>query len=89
MSTTFTKDGAATLDYTVDWSAFLGTDTIATAVVTTPAGLTELSEVTTPTKVTVWLSGGTVGQSYTVVCRITTVAGRIDERSILIRVRDK
>jgi len=85
----FVKDSAATLEYVFDWTAWLGTDTIATALVTTPAGLTEASESNTTTKVTVWLSGGTVGQSYTVVCRITTVAGRIDERSLLIRVRDK
>ena len=86
---TYTKDPGATLDYTVDFTAWLGTDTIATASVTTPPGLTEASESNTTTKVTVWLSGGTVGQSYTVTCRITTVAGRIDERSLLIRVRDK
>jgi len=85
----FTKDSAATLDYTFDFTAWLGTDTIASAVVTTPTGLTEASETNTTTKVTVWLSGGTVGQSYTVTCRITTVAGRVDERSLLIRVRDK
>jgi len=84
-----TKDPQSTLDYSWDWAPWLGTDTIATALVTTPAGLTELSEATTTTKVTVWLSGGTVGQSYTVTCKITTVAGRIDERSLLIRVRDK
>jgi len=86
---TYTKDPGATLDYTIDFTAWLGSDTIATALVTTPAGLTEASESNTTTKVTVWLSGGTVGQSYTVTCRITTTAGRVDERSLLIRVRDK
>ena len=85
----YTKDPQATLNYGWDWSAWLGTDTIASAVVTTPVGLTAAGQVNTATKVTVVLSGGTVGQSYTVACRITTVAGYIDERSLLIRVRDK
>lgn len=85
----FTKDPAATLEYVFDWTAFLGTDTISVAVVTVPAGITKVSEATAAGKVTVWLLGGTVGQSYTVTCKVTTVAGRIDERSLLIRVRDK
>jgi hypothetical protein len=37
----------------------------------------------------VWLSGGTVGERYTVTTRITTSAGRTDDRSIEIWVRQR
>jgi hypothetical protein len=38
---------------------------------------------------TVYLSGGSVGSNYAVVNRITTAAGRVDERTITILVRDR
>lgn len=45
----------------------------------------------TGTKVVVWLSGGTVGESYTVTCRITTnnVPPRVDDHSITIKIAEK
>lgn len=89
MASSFTKDPGATLDYVIDWSAWLGDDTIATATVTTPDGLTETAETHDATSVTVWLAGGTARENYTVTCRITTTAGRVDERSIRIQVRDR
>ena len=82
------KDPDATLDYVINWAAWLGevSDTIDSAVWDVPAGLTEAAPSTvTTTTTTVWLSGGTVGESYEVRCRITTAGGRIDDRSILIR----
>lgn len=85
----FEKDPDAILDYTVDWSRWLGTDTIATSQWTVPAGMTQVSATNTPTSATVWLSGGTAGQAYTVTNRITTAGGRTDERSIVINVRER
>ena len=79
-----TKDANATLDYRVDWSAWLDTDTIATVAWTVPAGLTQTATTNTTTTATIWLAGGTVGTRYAVVCRITTAAGRIDDRTIRI-----
>lgn len=32
-----------------------------------------------------WLSGGTVGRSYTVVCHVVTAGGRIYEKTLTIR----
>ena len=89
MSQQFTKDPDATLDYAVDWMRWLAGDTIQTSEWIVPDGLNQVSASNTPTKATVWLSGGTVGQSYTVTNRITTAAGRTDERSIIIRVQDR
>ncbi|MCJ7440416.1 MAG: hypothetical protein MUO25_02375 [Thermoanaerobaculaceae bacterium] len=85
----FTKDPNAVLDYSIDWSHYLGTDTIATATWTVQAGLTKVTESKTTTTATVWLSGGTAGTDYPVICRITTVGGRTDDRTITIRVRER
>lgn len=38
---------------------------------------------------TVWLSGGELGKSHTTTCRITTTAGRIDDRSFQIDIRQR
>lgn len=86
---TFTKDPNATLDYKVDWEAWLDGDTIATSAWTVPDGLTADADSNTTTSATVWLSGGTEGTTYTVLNRVTTAAGRTDDRSILIRVLSK
>jgi hypothetical protein len=86
---TFVKDPNAVLDYAVDWSRWLAGDEIATSDWTVPSGLTKLSHSKTTTKATVWLSGGTAGQSYTVTNRITTTGGRTEERSFTIRVEER
>jgi hypothetical protein len=85
----FTKDPDATLDYTIDWSLWLGTDTISTAVWTVPTGITKTAESHTTTLTTIWLSGGTVDAEYQVTCRITTAGGRIDDRTITIDVHQR
>jgi hypothetical protein len=86
---TFTKDPDAILDYAVDWSRWLAGDTIAASVWIVPAGLTKVTESNTPTKAIVWLSGGSAGQTYTVTNRITTAAGRTEDRSFTIRVEER
>ena len=86
---TFTKDPNAVLDYSVDWSRWLDGDTIATSVWTVPAGLTKVSDTNTTTKTTVWLSGGTADQSYTVTNRITTTGGRTEDRSFIVKVEER
>ncbi len=88
--TKFVKDPDAVLDYVVDWSDFLDDDTITGAPVwTMPAGLTKDSQSNTGTTATAFISGGTAGNGYTVACKITTAAGRTDERSFVIVVRQK
>jgi hypothetical protein len=86
---TFTKDPHAVLDYTVDWTRWLAGDTIATSTWLVPAGLTKQADSKTSTAATVWLSGGTAGQSYTVTNRITSGAGRTEDRSFSIRVEER
>lgn len=90
--TAYVKDPQALLDYAVDWSPWLGAgETISTAVVTVDAGLTKDRPETAASSglVTVWISGGSDGDTYSVNFHITTSQGRTDERSIHIRVRNR
>lgn len=88
----FVKDPDATLDYTFDWSSWLETgETIASQTVTTGTGLTEDSVAASDSAITVWVSGGTVGESYEISCEITTdnSPARVDERTITIRIQQQ
>lgn len=93
MIATYDKDPGATLDYSIDWSSWLPSgDTIDTATWTATTGLTVESSPAPSLAAgvaTVWLSGGTAGTRYTATCQVTTTAGRIDERSIAIVVKDR
>lgn len=88
---TFIKDSDAILDYAFDWSTnWLQTaETISSRVITVESGLTKDSDTESDGIVTVWLSGGTSGTTYTVACKIATSLNRTDERTISIAVRDR
>ena len=60
----FIKDPDATLDFTVDWSLYLGTDTIKTAVWIVPRGLTKVAESVTGALATVWGLGAMTRLGY-------------------------
>lgn len=86
------KDPAAELDYGFDWAerGWLDTgETITAAVWTIPAGLTLITSQIIGDKTVAWLGGGTAGTDYIIACRITTSAGRTDERSMTLRVRER
>ena len=92
------KDPSAVLDYVFDWTEWLATgETIAVdsetgeklITITADTGITVDSWTEDDGKVTVWLSGGTAGINYKVACKITTSAGRTDERTIWIKVTDR
>lgn len=80
----FAKDPAATLDYAIDWSDWLGDDQILTVLWTVPGGITQITSMFSAAITIIWLAGGTAGTSYTITCHITTARGRIDNRSIQI-----
>lgn len=83
----FLHDPNAVLDYRVDWTQWLDSgETITAATWIVPDGLTSSSESFDSVSATVWLAGGTVGQTYTVTNRVTTTAGRTDDRSFRVRV---
>lgn len=86
-------DPSARLDYRFAWDDWLDGDTITAAtVVAYRAGVPDATvTVETPawdaTTVTVWVSGGTVGTTVALTCRITTAAGRVDDRTLWLRIR--
>ena len=86
---TFTKDPNAVLDYSIDWTRWLAGDQVAASEWIVASGLTKMADSKTSTSATVWLSGGTAGQSYIVTNRITTAAGRTEDRSFTIRVEER
>ena len=90
--TTYTKDPDARLDYPFNWAQWLPFgDVLASAEYVVDPGLT-LSSFPPPslsdTVATPFLEGGTVGQTYEVVCRITTAEGRIEDSTIAIYIAD-
>lgn len=93
----FKKDPDALLDYTFDWTAYLTplVDTIATVTWVTNAGVTVTGGITvaptppvshTTMTATAFISGGVVGTTETLTCRIVTASGRTDDRSISIKI---
>lgn len=101
VTTTFTKDPNSVLDYKFDWKALTNgsgdsdwlqsSETISSKTVTPSSGITVNSSSITDanTSVTVWLSGGTAGKTYTVTCQIVTSLSRTDERTMTIVVKDR
>lgn len=76
------------LDFPIDWSEWLAEvgDTISTSAWSVPAGITADSDSKTADTATVWLSGGTDGNSYSVRNTIETAGGRTATRALLIVV---
>ena len=86
---TFLKDPDAVLDYAFDWTAWLDDGETISSHTVTVDGLTKDSDAENGGVVTVWLSGGTDGQEASAACLIETSAGRTDERTIVLRVRER
>lgn len=84
------KDPDAELDFGFDWETWLDGDTLATSTWIVPTGITKDSDLFTIIGVTtIWLSGGTLREVYKVVNRITTIGGRTDDRTLVIKIVPK
>ena len=98
------KDKDELLDYSIDWSRFLGTDTISAVTwfidaadgtktqvndTDTVDGLQFVQGTYTNTVATIRLSLGTNNKRYKITCKITTLGALQYERSVLLRVREK
>lgn len=85
--TPFIHDPQAVLDYVVDWSTYLGADTISTSSWTADSGITVESDEFDDTSTTIWLSGGTRNHRYGLTNHILTAGGRDDEWTIYVLVK--
>lgn len=88
----FIKDPDSLLDYKVDWSDWLGTDTLVSsswAIEGPDSSLTVSTSSNTTTDATAWLDGGVVPNTYTVTNSIITDQGREADRSITITVMQR
>lgn len=85
----YPKDPYAIKDYTVDWTAWLGADTIATSSWSIPAGITDVTDSIAPGSLMtiIWISGGTAQTDYECYNTITTAGGRTERAMLKIQVR--
>jgi hypothetical protein len=91
-----TKDPDAVLDYTFDWASWLAqastpADTISTAQFLISGdgavGASISASSFNATKATAWITGGTENGTIALTCRITSAGGRIDDRTVYIKVK--
>ena len=82
------KDPDAVLDYGFNWNvsgdSWLGSDTISTSTWSVPNGLTEVQSGHSDGTTYIRISGGTVGNVYSVVNHIVTADGLEDDRTLTI-----
>lgn len=83
------KDPDGVEDYGFDWSDWLGTDTISSSIWIVPTGISNESDTSDTTTTTIWLSGGTSGTSYHLTNRITTAGGRTEDRTGVLKVKER
>jgi ketosteroid isomerase-like protein len=90
------KDPDAVLDYTFDWTTWLASasdpaDEIDSVSAAVSASLTAQVDATffDINKVTVWVSGGAVGEKIVLRCRINTTGGRTDDRTVYLTVKER
>jgi hypothetical protein len=86
---TFAKDKDSLLDYQIDWSRWLDGDTISSSTWTANGDIEIVSSSNTATATTVWLTGGVVGKNYRLTNHIITAAGRAEDRTITVKVRQR
>lgn len=85
------KDPDAVLDFSFDWGSKWLTEgeTITEVFVDVEESLNVDSVVQVGGLVTVWLSGGVTGENCALRCRVVTTSGRVDDRTMTIRVRER
>lgn len=83
------KDPDEVKDYVVDWTDRLAGDAIASSTWIVPDGITKDSDAfdVDESTATIWLSGGTLGDNYEFVNRITTTGGRTLDQTMKLKCR--
>lgn len=84
------KDPDEVVDYDLSWADQMtaDSDTISSSTWTVPAGITKDSSSNTTTRTKVWLSGGTTGETYTLLNRVVTTGGRTFDQSVRLKMKD-
>ncbi len=85
-----TKDPDDILNYTWDFSDWLGTgESISSySFPDFPSGLTLVTDCNTSSAVTARISGGTAGTTYSITCRVVTDAGQTKDVTISLPVAE-
>jgi hypothetical protein len=87
------KDPDATRRYTIDWTRWLASqapnETLAESDWIIPDGLTMNDHNHEPYKTIVWISGGTLGATYSVINRIITSDGQVQDATIELIMEHK
>lgn len=85
------KDPQEVLDYQADWTSRLEADEVLVAsTFSVVSGSVVINSQTFVDGVaTVWLSGGTAGETCVILNRVTTSAGRVYDQSMRLRIRSR
>jgi hypothetical protein len=84
------KDPQETLDYRLNWRARVPVgDKIIESSWTSPSGIIKGISTYTDYTTTLWLSGGTIGTTYSFTNTVITYEGRIMEQTVKVRVVSK
>lgn len=83
------KDPDEVLDFPIDWATNVldEGDELDSSIWVVPAGITKDSDSNTTGTTTIWLSGGTLKQKYTIVNRVTTTRGRTYDQSATLTIK--
>jgi hypothetical protein len=82
------KDPNSVADYGLDWSLRLVDDTILTSTWIVPDGITANSNSHTATTTTIWLAGGTAGETYSLTNRVVTAGGRTWDWTVQLKIKE-
>lgn len=82
------KDPDANLDYSFDWSDYLEEGETISEYTLNSGVLTPTQETNTGSAIEVWFSGGVAASYAAPRCTITTSSGRVDVRTMTIRIEN-
>lgn len=83
------KDPDEVKDFGLVWADLLLTDTITGSSWIVPDGITKDSDAFDDDSTTIWLSGGTDGETYRLTNRVTTAGGRTYDETCVLKCKTK